>query len=112
MHPSPRAETSKSLVPSLRFCILVLLRGADIGRNDSRAVRRTVETNPLGGCNCQAVRLCPLPNIQRNGLVLDPAENRLFNDCVSRPERPLSVRPCQELSFRSARDVPSKGSSY
>ena len=36
-------------------------------------------------------------------------KNRWFNGCVSRPERPPSVRLGWELSFRSARNVPSKG---
>ena len=36
-------------------------------------------------------------------------KNRWFNGCVSRPERPPSARLGWELSFRSARNVPSKG---
>src|SRR4029078_7933430 len=47
MHPSPRAETSKSLVPSLRVCIC--LSASRCHQLDETTVRLScsIETNPL-----------------------------------------------------------------
>src|SRR5215207_11726096 len=82
MAPYPRAETSRPLLPSVRFCILLLLLGHQITRIPVvLLIQRTAVKRHFDAC----FLIRRIASLNPSGVPLDPARRRTFTSSMRFP---------------------------